>query len=88
MARSGSEPVNEAMVTKFLGAFSIPIHEQLPRNPHDRGELLWERLGARRVLIALDGVPDESHVRPLLPVAPGCGPVRVKIFEAGWSGTY
>ncbi|MGN9914664.1 BTAD domain-containing putative transcriptional regulator [Phytohabitans sp. LJ34] len=73
VARRGSEPVDESMLTRFLGAFGIPISGQLRKSPRDRGELFWELLGARRVLIVLDDVPDESYVRPLLPVASGCG---------------
>jgi DNA-binding SARP family transcriptional activator len=73
VARRGSEPVDESMLTRILGAFGIPIGGQLPKSPRDRGELLWDLLGARRVLIVLDDVPDESYVRPLLPVTPGCG---------------
>jgi DNA-binding SARP family transcriptional activator/tetratricopeptide (TPR) repeat protein len=71
--RSGPEPVDEFMVTKVLGAFGIPVSGQLPKDHRDRGELLWELLGARRVLVVLDDVPDESYVRPLLPVAAGFG---------------
>jgi DNA-binding SARP family transcriptional activator/tetratricopeptide (TPR) repeat protein len=69
----GAEPVGESMLTRFLSAFGIPAGGQLPGNPHDRAAMLWDLLGARRVLIVLDDVPDETHVRPLLPVAPGCG---------------
>ncbi|MGC7101397.1 BTAD domain-containing putative transcriptional regulator [Amycolatopsis lurida] len=69
----GAEPVDESMLTRFLSAFGIPAGGQLPGNPHDRAAMLWELLGARRVLIVLDDVPDETYVRPLLPVAPGCG---------------
>jgi DNA-binding SARP family transcriptional activator/tetratricopeptide (TPR) repeat protein len=73
VAKRGSEPVDESLLTRFLGAFGIPLGGQLPTNPRDRGELFWELLGTRRVLLVLDDVPDESYVRPLLPVAAGCG---------------
>jgi hypothetical protein len=73
VAGRGAEPVDESLLTRFLGAFGIPLNGQLPQSPRDRGELLWDLLGARRVLIVLDNVPDESYVRPLFPVAPGCG---------------
>jgi len=69
----GGEPVDEAMLTRFLGAFGVPVGGQLPRNPRDRATMFWELLGERRVLIVLDDMPDETYVRPLLPLAPGCG---------------
>ena len=69
----GSEPVDESMLTRFLGAYHISIGGQLPSNPHERAAMLWDLLGSRRVLIVLDDVPDETYVRPLLPVAQGCG---------------
>jgi DNA-binding SARP family transcriptional activator len=69
----GAEPVDECMLARFLGAFGIPLDGRLPASPRARAAMLWELLGARRVLIVLDDVPDETHVRPLLPTAPGCG---------------
>ena len=73
VSNRADQPVDESMVARFLGAFGIPVDGQLPASPHDRAALLWDLLGARRVLIVLDDVPDETHVRPLLPAAPGCG---------------
>jgi DNA-binding SARP family transcriptional activator len=73
VTRCGSAPADEAVLTRLLGAFGIPLDGRLPTTPRERGELFWDLLGTRRALIVLDDVPDESHVRPLLPVAAGCG---------------
>lgn len=72
VTRCGSSPVDEAVLTRLLGAFGLQL-DRLPATPRERGELFWDLLGTRRALIMLDDVPDESHVRPLLPVAAGCG---------------
>ncbi|NGY58531.1 hypothetical protein G7043_06230 [Lentzea sp. NEAU-D13] len=72
VTRCGSAPVDEAVLTRLLGAFGLQL-DRLPATPRERGELFWGLLGTRRALIVLDDVPDESHVRPLLPVAAGCG---------------
>lgn len=72
VTRCGSGPVDEAVLTRLLGAFGLQL-DRLPATPRERGELFWDLLGTRRALIVLDDVPDESHVRPLLPVAAGCG---------------
>lgn len=89
MTRCGSAPVEEAVLTRLLGGLGSAVDGPLPANPIERGELFWELVGARRVLIVLDGVPNESHVRPLLPVAPGCGLVvtsrrRLAGLESLW----
>ena len=73
VTRSGSAPLGEAVLTRLLGTFGIAVDGPLPGSPHERGELFWDLLGTRRALIVLDDVPDESHVRPLLPVPAGCG---------------
>jgi DNA-binding SARP family transcriptional activator len=73
VAARSAEPVDESMLTRFLGAFGIPVVGQVPRNPRDRAAMFWDLLGSRRVLIVLDDVPNETFVRPLLPVASDCG---------------
>lgn len=74
---SGAEPVDESMLIRSLTAFGIPVDGPLPAGPENRAAMLWDLLGGRRILIVLDDVPDESHVRPLLPVTPGCGLVAI-----------
>jgi DNA-binding SARP family transcriptional activator len=73
VAPRAAVPVGEALLTRVLGAYGMPVPDDLPEDSAGRAELLWAALDGRRVLIVLDDVPDETHIRPLLPTAPGCG---------------
>jgi DNA-binding SARP family transcriptional activator len=63
----------EFALPRLLAALGTAIADERPKNPHDHAALFWELIGDRRMLIVLDGVPDETYVRRLLPAAPGCG---------------
>jgi DNA-binding SARP family transcriptional activator len=73
MASLDSSATDESVLTRFLRALGIPVDNDLPADPSERAATFWELLAGRRVLLVLDDVRDEAHVRPLLPPGPGCG---------------
>ncbi|WP_185845512.1 AfsR/SARP family transcriptional regulator [Kibdelosporangium aridum] len=72
-ARLGASASGGSVVARLLTTLGVPQGPDMPREPDEQAAMFWELLGGRRVLIVIDNVPDESHVRPLLPVGEGCG---------------
>ncbi|MFF4903176.1 ATP-binding protein [Streptomyces sp. NPDC001068] len=55
----------------FLGALGVPSTD-LPAGTKERSALFRERVASLRLIVVLDNARGEEHVRPMLPLAPGC----------------
>ncbi|MFD9702555.1 BTAD domain-containing putative transcriptional regulator [Lentzea sp. NPDC059081] len=59
------------LLARFLRALGVS-GSAVPDDLEERAELYRSKLSGRRLLLVLDGVSDESQVRPLLPGSPSC----------------
>ncbi|MFB9246884.1 tetratricopeptide repeat protein [Sphaerisporangium melleum] len=69
---SGAVMTPEEALRTMLEALGVPP-EHVPDGLPGRSGLLRDRLAGRRVLVLLDNVRDDEHVRPLLACLAGCG---------------
>lgn len=63
--------VNQALAS-FLRSLGID-NRRIPEEPNERAAMFRSLVADKRILVVLDSVEDERHVRPLLPGSMQCG---------------
>ncbi|WP_410567364.1 BTAD domain-containing putative transcriptional regulator [Amycolatopsis sp. cmx-4-61] len=71
MGSGGGNDHTAKLLARFLRALGV-AGSAVPDDVDERVELYRSKLSGKRLLLVLDGVSDESQVRPLLPGSPSC----------------
>lgn len=83
----GDDPVAKVL-TRFLHALGVS-GPSVPEDAQERAELYRSVLADKRLLVVLDDVANEDHVRPLLPGSPTCAVITTSRMRlTGLSGAH